>query len=131
MAQVAEEPITRQCRHLLQGARFFEEMSGTGNHHKLTRRRDRRLRLPVQLQDGLVTTTDDQQRGSVHFAQRIAREIGPPAAGHHRLHLDAGVRGRDQSRAGASAGPEESHRQRRGVRLCRQPPGDVDQSPGE
>ncbi|CNV20660.1 Uncharacterised protein [Mycobacterium tuberculosis] len=106
-------------------------MCGAGDHGELAFPGYYRLRSLVQLEDHLVASTHDQQRRCHHAPQRITREIGPAAAGHHRPHVHARIGGRDQRRTRSRAGAEVADRQRCGVGLGGQPTGHVDESGSE
>ena len=100
-------------------ARGTTTISHVARHH--------RPRPTIQVEDDFVISAHDQQRGRVHLGQRLTREIGPAAAGHHRCHLHPRIGGRDQRRARPGAGAEVADGQRRGIGLAGQPAGDVDQ----
>ena len=77
---MVDEPVSGQHRNLLEGAGFFEKVGGAGDHGEFAWARHRGLRASIQLEDHLVASSHDQQRGRVNFGQRLARQIRPPAA---------------------------------------------------
>jgi hypothetical protein len=106
--EILLKPTARQLGNLIQRARFFKQMGGSGNDLQLPLRsaRESRDRLAVQADDHLIVSPDNEQTWRQHSAERLAGKIRPSSAGHNRLrHVrTSGCRG--QSRRRASAGPE-------------------------
>ena len=96
-AQMVNEPVAGQHRHLREGARLLEEMSGRGI---TTISHVPRITAPARrFRSRTISSYPPtiEQRGRVHFGQRLTRQVGPPAAGHHRCHLHPRIGGRDHA----------------------------------
>ena len=80
----------------------------------------------VEVDDGCVTPTNDQQCWLKDQSEKLAGEVGPSAAGHHCLHRERSCRSGDQRGCGARAGPEKSDTETgRGI-VSKQPVGQPD-----
>ena len=64
--------------------------------------------IAIAFQHFLVGAADDQQRGSPHGLQRIARQVRTPAAGNNRVDPVAQLGRRDKSGSGAGAGAKQA-----------------------
>ena len=57
---MVDEPVACQYGHLLERARFLEQMGSARHHGDLALGRDRCLSLPVELKDQFVASSNDQ-----------------------------------------------------------------------
>jgi len=110
-AQVVDEPVTGQLRHLFERAPLFEQMCGAGNNGEFALPGHRSLGSSVQFEDHLVASAHDQQSRRNDVRQRATGEIGPAAAGDNRADVRAGIGGRYQRRARPSTCAEVADRQ--------------------
>jgi hypothetical protein len=79
-AQMAAAPVDRQARDFVKRARFFKEVRRAGNDDELHVRSHSEFCLLVQLDDGLVAFSDDEERRRLDVRQSATGKIGAPAA---------------------------------------------------
>jgi hypothetical protein len=78
--EILAAPIERKLRHLLERARFLEQVRGPRDDLQVHRRADLAHGRLVDHDDRLVVAADDEQRGRLHARQRIARQVRAAAA---------------------------------------------------
>lgn len=102
--QVPDEPACSQARHLVERARFFEEMRRAGYDGQVFLDPQHVKRFPVHRQHGAISLADDKERGRLHHRQDVPREIRTPAP------RDDGCYGRRPAGGGHKRGPSSGAR---------------------
>ena len=75
------EPLSRESRDRFEGSGFFEQADCVGDDREPVLTAQQGLGLLVELENDLVSPTDDEQGGGGHASQAGARQVGPAAAG--------------------------------------------------
>ena len=85
LPQVCDEPLAGKASHHLQGAGFFEQMGRTRHDLEAGTAAEQGHGSPVELDDGRVVLTDDQQRGLAYEPEELTGQVRSTAARHDRL----------------------------------------------
>jgi hypothetical protein len=121
----------RGLGHLLERARFLEQVGGAGDNLQILRGGQQLPGLAIQVDDQLVAATDHEERRGLHAPQELGREVWPSAARDDGTHGSRPFRRRDQRGRRTGAGSEESHRPLSRRRLVGQPVHDSGHTSGE
>jgi CHAD domain len=84
--KVMLEPLACQPRHLIERSRLFEEVCRSGNDHQPLLGAELRERRLVQLDNCVVISADDEQRGCSNSRQGWPSQIRAPAPRNDRAH---------------------------------------------
>ncbi len=106
-------------------------MGGAGDDLQIATGVHQRLRLAIELDDGGVEATHDQQRGAFHPFQGVTRQVRTAAARDDCPDRLWRGRGGPQGSGRAGAGAEQALRQGCQGGLCRRPLAGLDQPPAE
>src|SRR4051812_34326817 len=87
LRQVLREPIARKLGHLLERARFRKEVGSSGNDLKLLYAAEFAKSLTVQVNDHIIISAHDEQRGGLHAGEMLGGKVGATATRHNRCHL--------------------------------------------
>ena len=106
--KVTLKPTGSEVRHFFQRARFLEQVGCAGNNRHFLLAREPREGVAIEADNGIIVTANNEEGGGVNFRQRVAREIGPPAARDDRLNLPFKFGGGIQRRSRASTRAEKA-----------------------
>ena len=80
------EPLTCQPRHLIKRSTLFEEVCRTRNDYQPLLAAELREGRLVKLDNCVVVSADDEQRGGLNVRQGWPGQIGTPAPRNNRAH---------------------------------------------
>ena len=118
---MSHEPAGSEVRNLLERARLLEQVRCARDDPQLARARQALHRPAIQRENNVVQAPDDQQGRSPDAFQRVARQVGPPAAGDHGPQAVRHRRRRNERCCGPGARPETADGKAARPLVARQP----------